>query len=1099
MATSSGNASVDDGLVQEYLAESQEHLATIETDLLILEQDGEAIQDEVVNRVFRAAHSIKGGAGFFDLVRIRELAHKAESVLELMRSRQLVPNAETVSVLLLAFDKLREMLVDYRASGEADISEYVQALNALSSPYLPQQAEGGQRNSVPLAIPNQAKRIEIGVFDLEQARRGGRSIYLVEYDLIHDLQRRNQSPLEVLRGLMRAGTIISTSLDLESAGSLETETSRQLMLEVLYACALEADLIGGLLNLPAKQIKLLEKNGILRDLEAGLEAAPDIPQASAPPAKAAPADLVARKSGGAESTLRLPVELLDNLMTLAGELVLSRNELQAAVAAGDETGIRAGSHRLSLVTSELQSAVTLTRMQPIGSLLGKFPRLVRDLSRNLGKQVRLEISGEEVEIDKTILEGLSDPLTHMIRNAVDHGIELPEERLKAGKAALGTVWLRASHQAGQVVLEIRDDGKGLSAEKIGASTLAKGLIGREQLEALSEREKIALLFLPGVSTAEKLSDVSGRGVGMDVVKTNLDRLGGKVEIDSTRGEGTTFRIKLPLTLAIIPSLLISCRGQRFAIPQQNVGELLRIPASQWSERVDRAGHGEVLLLRDRLVPLLRLADALGEPTRAAQAGQAGGGSEPGGPQSSGNESRSAQLQANQTIGVVLVHTGGFEYGLVVDELHDTAEIVVKPLGRHLKQLTEYAGAAILGDGEVALILDVGGVAQGMGPSLGLANMGLAGELAQEAASGRAPRSPKGPAEACEAPLNAALGRDGVLGEQRSLLLFHNAPGERCAVPIELVNRIERVRPEQIQMLGGRRTMRYGQGILPLWTLGDAACVGNLDESQSWVVIVFDQAGRTQGLLAAEPMDMIQARAVFDLDTLRQRGIAGSGLLEGKTTLLVDLLELAGQDSAKPAERAGAAGGGPGTGGGQPEAASPLDAGLEAASRSNGAKAPTILVAEDSDFFRGQIRRMIEAVGYQVLAAPDGQAAWELLDAHAGVVGAVATDLEMPRMDGLALTQRIRADQRFARLPIIALSSLAGEEEIAEALAAGVTEYQVKLDQEAFLEGIRRVLEDRASARSPESSPGDRAGSENRDGLSGGEKSHYKVALQGEPA
>ena len=388
-----------------------------------------------------------------------------------------------------------------------------------------------------------------------------------------------------------------------------------------------------------------------------------------------------------ETTIRLNVALLDSLMTLAGELVLGRNQLNEAVRNSDKQGIVAGAHRVSLVTSELQEAVSLTRMQPVSSLFAKFPRLVRDLASQLGKEIQLKLEGGDVELDKTILEGLSDPLTHMVRNSVDHGIEAPAARLASGKPTLGTVMLRARHQAGQVVIEISDDGKGLSGDKIAASAVAKGMITAEQALTMSDYDKQALIFMPGVSTAEKLSNVSGRGVGMDVVKTNLDKLGGKVEIDSVPGKGSAFRIKLPLTLAIIPSLLVSDSGERFAIPQVSVGELIRIPAQQIAERIDRAGDAEVVLLRDRLVPLVYLAEALGSPRRE---------------------------RGSKALNIVLVDAGAFEYGLVVEDLHDTVEIVVKPMGRHLQGLREYAGATILGDGQVAVILDVAGLAQRAG-------------------------------------------------------------------------------------------------------------------------------------------------------------------------------------------------------------------------------------------------------------------------------------------------------------------------------------------------------------------------------------------------
>jgi len=850
----------DDGMLQDYLAECREHLATIEADLLAVEHGGAEIDEQLVNRVFRAAHSIKGGAGYLGLVTIRNLAHKTENALDLIRSRQMVPTPEVVNILLCSFDKLRELLNQHEESDQTDITEFIDALAALNKDYLPD--------------------VKIGQVD--------------------PLKSVLQSP-------------------------------------------------------PPMAVPV----------EAVLEPTPAAAEAAAP---------------ASETTIRLNVSLLDSLMTLAGELVLSRNQLNESLSRQDARGIRSGAQRVSLVTSELQEVVTQTRMQPVGSLFAKFPRLVRDLSRELGKEVELHLEGREVEIDKSILEGLSDPLTHMVRNAVDHGVEAPAERAAAGKPRAGQVTLRASHQAGQVVIEIADDGKGLAAEKIAASAAAKGAVTREQIESMSEREKVALIFLPGVSTAQKVSDVSGRGVGMDVVKTNLERLGGKIEIDSAPGRGSRFRIKLPLTLAIIPSLLVSDHGERFAIPQVNVGELIRIPVAQMGQRVDRVGDAQVLNLRDRLVPLVRLGEALGAAGREDTA---------------------------QAMNVVMVDTGAFEYGLVVEELHDTVEIVVKPLGRHVKGLADYAGATILGDGRVAVILDVAGLAVRAGLTAGAAEALTRQE---------------------------AVDTGGAGGELHALLLLANAPGETCAVPIEQVSRIERVRAGQVEHLGGRRTMQYRGASLPLVALHDTAAVGELSAEQNWVVIVFEKLGRPIGLLAAEPLDMVEATLDVDTVTLRQRGIAGSAVLRERTVLLLDIFELAeavrpeGEGAETPALRDEVAG-----------------------------EAATVLVADDSDFFRGQIQRLVEAVGCKVLAAADGQAAWELLDRHAGEVALVATDVEMPRMDGLALTRQIRADGRFTDLPIIALSSLAGEEEIASGLAAGVDEYQIKLNKDELIESIRKAV------------------------------------------
>ncbi len=1012
------NSNLDDELIQDYLAECREHLARIENDLLAIEQAGAHIDEEIVNRVFRAAHSIKGGAGFFDLHKIRELAHKIENALDLIRSRQMVPQPEIVSILLMSFDKLAELTENYRESNTAEISEFVTALTNLAVHHLEPEQKLSVNQNVSIATPTPGRLIQTTALDLSLARRGGKCIYLVQYDLIHDIQRRGKTPLNVFHDLLQCGTMLETAVDLDSAGTLEDEPSNRLLLEVLYATVLEPDLVSQILDLPGDQVHVIEKDGSFTLLSevgaapssAAIPAAPQpAPQPALPPPPPLPVAVQLQRSEpvrppapppAAETTIRLNVSLLDSLMTLAGELVLSRNQLNESLSQADARGIRAGAQRVSLATSELQAVVTMTRMQPVGNLFGKFPRLVRDLAKELGKEIQLEMAGEEVEIDKTILEGLSDPLTHMVRNAVDHGVEAPGQRVAAGKPAAAKILLKASHQAGQVVIEIADDGRGLDPERIAASTLAKGMISADQLLRMPDREKMALIFLPGVSTAEKITGTSGRGVGMDVVKTNLDKLGGKIEIDSVPGRGTTFRIKLPLTLAIIPSLLISQGGQRYAIPQVNVGELIRIPEAQLSQRVDRAAGAEILSVRDRLVPLLHLKDALsaGEEALCEAAMPA---SSPAGPTN-----------------VVLVDTGSFEYGLVVENLHDTVEIVVKPLGRHFQGLRDYAGATILGDGRVALILDVAGIVE---------RAGLAAAREQ-----------------CRAGLAATV--PGGAQERHSLLLFHNAPEEVCALPIELVSRIERVQPSQVENLGGRRTMQYQGASIPLVTLKDAAQVGELTAEQHLVVVIFEMGGAALGLLAAEPLDMVEAALKIDQITLRQPGIAGSAILNGRTTLCVDIFELA--SGARP-EWAGQSSGGasPGASTGDSAAASPAPP----------EGAATVLVAEDSDFFRGQIRRLIEAVGYRVMAAEDGQAAWELLDRHAGEIALVATDVEMPRMDGLALTRQIRADGRFPQLPVIALSSLAGEEEVARGIAAGVTEYQIKLDPEEFIQSIRKAM------------------------------------------
>ena len=669
-------------------------------------------------------------------------------------------------------------------------------------------------------------------------------------------------------------------------------------------------------------------------------------------------------------------------MTLAGELVLSRNQLNESLARQDQRGIRSGAQRVSLVTSELQEVVTLTRMQPVGNLFASFPRLVRDLAHDLGKEVRLEIEGGEVEIDKTILEGLSDPLTHMVRNAVDHGIESPGVRAAAGKPPAGTVraeGLSPGRPGGHRDLRRRP---GLDAQKVAASALAKGLVPPEQLQTMPERDKMAP-HLPARGLDRRKGERRVRprrrhGRGQDqpgqAGRQSRDRFGA--------GPGR----HVPDQAAADPGDHSFAAGLRWR-------RALRHPASQ-RRRIDPHPAQP-----DRPAHRPRRRRRCSDPARPAGAAGAPGGCAG----RAGPEPRGKRRIAN----VVLVDTGAFEYGLVVEELHDTAEIVVKPLGRHLQRLPEYAGATILGDGRVAVILDVAGLA---------ARAGLSAAEAQAMAR-------RAPGEAAAA------------GERHALLMFHNAPGENCAIPIDQVARVERVNAEQDRVSG-----RPPHLAIPRRqpAAGDPA-----------------RRRRGRGTGAGPALGGHRFRKGRPAPGPAGRRAAGPG----------------GNQAGDRRKDAAAAGhrrfGHPrrayhSDGGhlrvGRRRAARPRAAGPGAGPLPGPApEAPTVLVAEDSDFFRGQLQRLIEAVGCRVLAAEDGQAAWELLDRHAGEVALVATDIEMPRMDGLALTRQIRADARFEGLPIIALTSLAGEEDIAHGLAAGVTEYQVKLNHDELLESIRKAL------------------------------------------
>lgn len=1088
---------MQDDLLRDFVAEAREHLADIEMDLLTIEEAGEDIDEELVNKVFRAAHSIKGGSSFFGLTKIKELAHKAETVLDMIRSRQMAPNPEITNILLAAFDRLRDMINNVDSSEEADIFEHVASLSQLASAYLPENRKDSLTQVAMLQPNEEVHPVAVPQIDFDRARRVGQYIYLILYDLIHDIERKGKNVLQVFKDLLASGEILDCAPDFDAVGTLDDPVSNQIPLRMTFASIIEPDVIGVLFDVSDEKVELLfDPNQAEESREAAIEpvstkpeafhvepeAAASEPSAEAayaevmpssvaqgngkgfhPPQSAASAPPLPQTEGGGEgrtasfpspkaesekqdgdgkgktaarsgeSTLRVDVSLLETLMNLAGELVLSRNQLREAVAQNDRRALTASSQRINLVTSELQDAIMQTRMQPIGNVFSKFPRVVRDIAQLMGKDIQIDIRGKEVELDKSLIEGLSDPLTHMVRNAADHGVETPDERKRAGKKAQGTIRLEARHEAGQVVVEIADDGKGIDPQKIGASALKKGLITQDKLQAMSDKDKVGLVFLPGLSTADKVTDVSGRGVGMDVVKTNLDRLGGKVEIESEPGKGTLFRIKLPLTLAIIPSLIVTVEGERFAIPQINVVELLHIRAELVKKRIEVVGDAEVLILRDQIVPLVRFSDFLGilptyvdprtgkrEICRRARIADrrsrhyplqddAGDAAEMTGAQDGQHERRQTdgrRRTAASDIEIVVVTTGSMQYGLVVDSFQNTEEIVVKPLGRHIKMLQEYAGATIMGDGKVALILDVNGLAAKRDLTA-LTGSSRAVELAEEAERER-------------------------LQDVQSLLLFYNAPSELCATPLDTVLRVERVSRQQVELVGGRRTMQYRGASLPLVTLSDAASVMPIDEDQDLAVIVSSVHGREVGLLGAMPVDVVETHANIDQMTHRQTGIAGSAILKDKTVLLTDVFELV--EAVYPEWGAAR------------ERVVETDQGPT-----------TVLLAEDSDFFRTTVKRFLEDGGYHVLDAPDGQAAWELLLKHVEKVRGVVTDIEMPRLTGLGLTQKIRSEPRVADLPIIGLTSLAADEDIARGIAAGINDYQIKLDRDKLLDSLQNLV------------------------------------------
>ncbi|PIE62886.1 MAG: hybrid sensor histidine kinase/response regulator [Desulfobacter postgatei] len=1063
----------DDETLQMYIEESLDHLADIESDLLTIEEGGENIDLDLVNNVFRAAHSVKGGAGFMGLTTIKDLAHHLENVLGMIRNRELIPDSQKISILLKGFDELESLLNNIQTSNEVDISVHIQALENITSASPPKPAQQAKQQDVQevgptetfadIALQDGRNFQRVVLKEIETCKAEGKNLFIVEYDFINDIQQQFKTPMEFLTNLSKTGTVIEIRMDTACAGTLsDAGMPGKLPFQILFASIIEYDMAETLFGVANRCIHIITDDMISLAANSTGEIPPPLTQpietvkASHQPEVAAhavptPAPAVEKQQntpaikdapvakpqekdlaigGKPQSSLRVNVGLLDTLMNLAGELVLSRNQLLQGVNSSNVKATELSSQRIDMITSELQEAIMRTRMQPIANILNKFTRVVRDLSHQLGKSIELEIEGKDVELDKTILESINDPLTHLVRNSVDHGIETPMERKQMGKNGTGKIILKAFHDAGQVNIVISDDGRGMDPDKISASAISKGLISASRVEEMSDKQKTELIFLPGFSTAKEVTDVSGRGVGMDVVVTNIEALGGIIELDSTPGQGTDIQIKLPLTLAIIPSQITSVGNERYAVPQVNLNELLRIPASQIKEKIEKVGDADVVRLRGELLPLLNLAQMLGiertfvdtetgeerEDRRSRIADRRSKDHMPAESSDSGDQTRTEikraendrRYHASSAVNIAVVSAGAFKYGLVVDQLHDSEEIVVKPVGRHLKKCSAYAGATIMGDGKVALILDISNLAQ-------MAELSTVAEASQNA-------------------VKAAKEEEAARADKVALLTFKNNEKEHFAAPLSIVERIERIKTSDIERIGDRKVVQYRGGSLPLYELSQVVNVEKLPERDQQEVIVFKVKEREIGLMVTPPVDALEFSLNIDSSTLKQPAVSGSMIINNHTTLLVDIFELV--KTLNPEW---------------------FDAEAQAAATMAEDGGKIILFAEDSAFFRNQVKQFMVEDGFKVIEAEDGLIAWELLKERAEEIDLVVTDLEMPNMDGFELAKRIKSDPNYSHLGIIALTSLVSETHIEKGKTAGIDEYEIKLDREKLMAVIRQYM------------------------------------------
>jgi two-component system chemotaxis sensor kinase CheA len=912
-----------DDLLREFLTETGESLDTVDNQLVRFEQDPN--NAKILDNIFRLVHTIKGTCGFLGLPRLEALAHAGETLMGKFRDGMPV-TAEAVTLILSSIDRIKEILGGLEAT-EAEpegndqdlivrLHQMVErGMEAMSAPAAP----GPAMSEPAAAAPAPAK----------PANTQGTLTFQV---LERELRPGEVSLDELERAFRETTTDVAPPLAPEMASPSEPQA----------AASAAAEVESEQHRASPKAAKLAAKKAVT-ETEAG------------------EGDRVANQS------IRVNVDTLEHLMTMVSELVLTRNQLLEISRRNEDTEFKVPLQRLSNVTAELQEGVMKTRMQPIGNAWQKLPRIVRDLSSELHKQIELEMHGADTELDRQVLDLIKDPLTHMVRNSADHGLETPAERLAAGKPEQGTIRLSAYHEGGHIIICIADNGRGLNTEKIKAKAVGNGLVTEAELEKMTEAQIHKFIFAPGFSTAAAVTSVSGRGVGMDVVRTNIDQIGGTIDIKSVAGEGSSVTIKIPLTLAIVSALIVEAGGDRFAIPQLSVVELVRARANS-EHRIERIKDTAVLRLRNKLLPLMHLKKLLKI-----------------------DEGSSTDPENGF---IVVTQVGSQTFGIVVDGVFHTEEIVVKPMSTKLRHIDMFSGNTILGDGAVIMIIDPNGIAKALGASGNASH-----EIADE---------------------NAAL-RASAAEQMTSLLVFRAGSAQPKAVPLGLVTRLEEIAADKIELSNGRYMVQYREQLMPLVQMHGV----NVQTSGSQPILVFADDGRSMGLVVDEIIDIVEERLNIEVAGSGE-GILGSAVIKGQATEVIDVghfLPMAFADWFSRKEM-------------RPSLS-----------------AQSVLLVDDSAFFRNMLAPVLKAAGYKVRVAPSAQEGLAAL--RSGLpFDVVLTDIEMPDMNGFEFAETIRADAHLGSLPIIALSSLVSPAAIERGRQAGFHDYVAKFDRPGLIAALK---------------------------------------------
>ncbi|MBV1929964.1 MAG: hybrid sensor histidine kinase/response regulator [Gammaproteobacteria bacterium] len=977
-----------DDLIVEFITETNESLEELDMDIVNLEKNPN--DADLLGKIFRLVHTIKGTCGFLSLPRLEKVAHHAENVLGKFRDGVLEVTPDYVTLIFESIDQIKYIVGEIEETGEEPDGD---------DGHLIARLDAAHEGKVLLADGTLKDSLDTGTSTTTATENTVADTLSPTEELSSE---RNVAPGDATEAELEAAFANAPGMDgisnpsedeIETIEKIDNSASER---NVAPGDATEAELEAAFANAPGM-------DGISNPSDQPAKQEQSKPNPNTTKAVATKPKTV--------QTLRVNVDVLEDLMTMVSELVLTRNQLLQILRAHEETEFSIPLQRLSHVVSDLQEGVMKTRMQPVGNAWSKLPRIIRDLSIELGKKIDLVMTGNETELDRQVLEMIKDPLTHMVRNSGDHGIETPAERVAVGKQETGTIRLDAFHEGGHIIIRISDDGKGLSEDKIKEKIYNNGLATQEEIDAMSKQQINQFIFAAGFSTAAAVTSVSGRGVGMDVVRTNIEKIGGAIELKSDEGKGSTFTIKIPLTLAIVSALVVEAGGERFAIPQLAVRELVMV-SEHGDSRVEYIKGSPVFRLRDRLLPLVSLSNILGlsEKELLKEVKTVSDNTEDKSNSNSGDKTITTDKrnEGKKNLYLIITEVGGYVFGIIVDRVFDTEEIVVKPVAEMLKGLTIFSGNTILGDGSVIMILDPNGIANATG------NITSADELNDANEQNR---------------------HKSTSERKTSLLLFTTGDKTPKAVPLALVARLENINSADIEYSSGQMTTQYRGALMPLVPFDTTITV---NDKGSKPVLVFSDKEQSLGIIVDDIVDIIDEHLDIQLST-QKNGLLGSAIINGIATDVVDIahfLDNAKHDWFKD------------------HGDSPY---ISSSDGGNDSHKKRLLLIDDSSFFRNMLTPLLSMAGYDVTSLEKPSEALQMRE-EGVIFDVIVSDIEMPDMNGFEFAQHVKSDDgRWADVPMIALSSHATPQDIERGTQVGFSNYVAKFDKDTLLNTLSQTF------------------------------------------